>query len=123
MLPLGPERIGIAWFLNGIANLQQQEARTERELSSGFRINDASDSPSQTPELIELGSSLAAAQTWQTNIATVQTETTAADQAIGAGISLIQTAETLAAQGNNTSNPAATAQTLAAEVQGIQQQL
>jgi flagellar hook-associated protein 3 FlgL len=123
MTPINSERIGTAWFLKGLANLQQQEARTQRELSSGFQINDASDSPSQTPELIQLGSSLAAAQTWQTNIASVQTETTAADQAIGAGISLIQSAETLAAQGNNTSTSAATAQTLAAQVQGIQQQL
>jgi flagellar hook-associated protein 3 FlgL len=123
MTPINSERIGTAWFLNGLTNLQQQETRTQRELSSGFQINDASDSPSQTPELIQLGSSLAAAQTWQTNIASVQTETTAADQAIGAGISLIQSAETLGAQGNNTSNSAATAQTLAAQVQGIQQQL
>lgn len=123
MTPINSERIGTAWFLNGLANLQQQETRTQRELSSGFQINDASDSPSQTPELIQLGSSLAAAQTWQTNIASVQTETTAADQAIGAGISLIQSAETLAAQGNNTSNSASTAQTLAAQVQAIQQQL
>jgi flagellar hook-associated protein 3 FlgL len=123
MIPINSERIGTAWFLNGLANLQQQEASTQRELSSGYQINDASDSPSQTPELIQLGSSLATAQTWQTNIASVQTETTAADQAIGASISLLQSAETLAAQGNNTSNSAATAQTLAAQVQGIQQQL
>jgi flagellar hook-associated protein 3 FlgL len=123
MTPIGSERIGTAWFLNGLANLQQQEARTQRELSSGFQINDASDSPSQTPELIQLGSSLARAQSWQTNIASVQTEATAADQAIGSGISLIQSAETLAAQGGNTTTSAATAQTLAAQVKGIQQQL
>jgi flagellar hook-associated protein 3 FlgL len=123
MTPIGFQNSGTAWFLNGLANLQQQETLTQRELSSGFQINDASDSPSQTPELIQLGSSLAAVQTWQTNIASVQTETTAADQAIGAGISLIQSAETLAAQGNNTSSSAAADQTLAAQVQGIQQQL
>jgi flagellar hook-associated protein 3 FlgL len=123
MTPINSERIGTAWFLNGLANLQQQETRTQRALSSGFQINDASDSPSQTPELIRLGSSLATVQTWQTNISSVQTETAAADQAIGAGISLIQSAETLAAQGNNTSTSAATRQTLAVQVQGIQQQL
>jgi flagellin-like hook-associated protein FlgL len=38
----------MAWFLNGLANLKQQEAQTQRQLSSGYQINDASDSPSQT---------------------------------------------------------------------------
>ena len=51
MTPINSERIGTAWFLNGLANLQQQETRTQRELSSGFQINDASDSPSQLTAL------------------------------------------------------------------------
>jgi len=122
MTPIGAH-IGTAWFLNGIANLQQQEARTERELSSGYRINNASDSPSETPQLIELGSSLATVQTYQSNLSNVQTEATAADQAIGSGIALIQNAESLAAEGNNSGTTAAAAQTLASQVQAIQQQL
>jgi flagellar hook-associated protein 3 FlgL len=123
MIPIGSERLGTIWFLNGLTNLQQQQTRTERELSSGYQINDASDSPSQTPALIELGSTLSAVQTYQENLTSVQTETTAADQALTASISLIQSAETLAAQGDNTSNSATTAQALATQVQSIQQQL
>ncbi len=114
---------GTAWFLNGLSNLQQDEAQTEKELSSGYQITDASDSPGQTPELIQLGSTLAAVQDYQTNLGNVQTEATSADQAIGQSITLLQNAETLAAQGANSTTSAATAQTLAVQVQSIQQQL
>ena len=123
MTPIGSERIGTAWFLNGLDNLQQQEAKTQRDLSSGYQINDASDSPAQTPTLIALGSKLSAVQAYQTNLTSVQTEATTADQALSTSITLLQSAESLAAQGNNTSTSAATAQNLATQVQSIQQQL
>lgn len=123
MTPIGSAQPGTGWFLNGIDNLQQEEAQTERELSSGYQINDASDSPSETPELIQLGSTLAAVQAYQTNLTNVQDEATTADQAIGQAISLIQNAESLASEGANSTTSAATAQTLAGQVQGIQQQL
>src|SRR5262249_1935522 len=122
MTPLGPAATGTAWFLDGIAKLQQQEAQTERELSSGYQINDASDSPSQTPKLIQLGSTLAAVQSYQTNLGNVQAESTAADQAIGQSIALIRNAEVLATEGAGSTTTLATAQSLAAQVQGIQQQ-
>ncbi len=54
----------------------------QRELSSGYQINDASDSPSQTPELIQLGSSLRHRRRHSRPTSQRQTETTAADQAI-----------------------------------------
>src|SRR5579863_8093664 len=123
MTPLGPAAIGTAWFLEGVANLRQEEAQTQRELSSGYQVNDASDSPSQTPALIQLGSTLAAVQTYQGNLGNVQAEATAADQALGQSISLLQNAETLAMQGASSTTTLANAQILAAQVQGIQQQL
>jgi len=123
MTPLGSATIGTAWFLNGLANLQQQETQTQIELSSGYQINDAADSPSQTPELIQLGSTLAAVQDYQTNLSNVQTEATAADDALGSGITLLQNAVSLATQGAGSTATAAANQTLATQVQSIQQQL
>jgi flagellar hook-associated protein 3 FlgL len=123
MTPINSSLPGTAWFLNGLANLQQQESQTQRALSSGYQINDASDSPSQTPQLIQLGSSLAAVQAYQTSLGNVQAETTSADQAIGSGISLAQSAESLAAQGASTTSTAATRQTIAIQIQNILQQL
>src|SRR5579863_10511873 len=123
MTPIGSATNGTAWFLNGLANLQQQETQTQIELSSGYRINDAADSPPQTPALIQLGSTLAAVQGYQTNLSSVQTEAGTADQSLGSSISLIQNAVTLASQGASSTATAATNQTLAANVQSIQRQL
>jgi len=111
------------WFLNGVANLQQELTATERQLSSGYRIQDASDAPAQTSALVALGSSLATVQDYQTNLARVQSEAEGGDQAIGSAVSLIESARTLAAQGADTTTSAATDQSLASQVQNIQQQI
>jgi flagellar hook-associated protein 3 FlgL len=123
MTPIGSSTPGTGWFLNGLANLQQEEAQTERELSSGYQVNDASDSPSQTPQLIQLGSTLATVQAYQENLGNVQTEASTADQAIGSSITLIQSAITIATQGASSTATAASNQIFADNIQGIQQQI
>jgi flagellar hook-associated protein 3 FlgL len=115
--------ISAAWFLNGITNLQQRQTTTQQQLSSGYRVQSAADSPSQVSELVNLGSSLAAYQNWSTNLSRVQAEAQTADQAIGSAISLLQQARTLGAQGDTATSTAANRQGLAAQVQSIQQQL
>src|SRR5438128_1066519 len=94
--------IGAQYFLDGTANLQKEQIRTQREISSGFRIQDAADSPSQTPELVALTSRLVAHQNWQTNLTRVQAEANAADTALGSAIQLIDSARTIALQGAGT---------------------
>src|SRR5437763_8461339 len=98
--------IGSEWFLNGTANLQKAEAKTQREISSGLRIQDAADSPSQTAELISLGSNLVTQQTYQTNLTRVQAETNTADAALGSGIKLLESARSLALEGAGTTSSA-----------------
>jgi flagellar hook-associated protein 3 FlgL len=118
-----PTSAGTAWFLNGVANLQSQQARVRQELSSGYRVQDASDAPGQTPELIDLASRLAAVQSYQTNLTRVQAEANSADQSIGSAISLIQNAQTLGSEGASSTVSASTRQTLAQQIQAVQQQL
>jgi len=114
---------GSQWFLNGVANIQQELTTTERQLSSGYQIQDASDSPAQTPALVQLGSQLATVQNYQTNLTRVQAEANGADQAIGSAISLLENAQTLGAEGADSTATAATRQTLAGQIQSIQQQV
>lgn len=123
MTPVGASTVGSEWFLNGIANIQQQEVQTQKEISSGYQIQDAADSPSQTPELITLGSTLAAVQAYQTNLGSVQTEASAADQSLGSSISLLQSAITTGEQGASSTSTAVADQNLAAQIQSVQQQL
>src|ERR1700733_9576982 len=123
MTPIGSSTPGTGWFLNGLSNLQQEEAQTERELSSGYQVNDASDSPAQTPQLIQLGSTLATVQAYQENLQNVQTEASTADQAIGSSITLLQSAINIATEGASSTATAASNQIFADNIQGIQQQM
>ena len=122
-MTVNPLSTGTAWFLNGISNLQSEQTQVEKQLSSGYQVQDASDSPAQTPELINLGSSLAAVQNYQTNLTRVQAEASTADQSIGSAITLIQNATTLGTEGANSTSSASERQTLATQVQAIQQQI
>jgi flagellar hook-associated protein 3 FlgL len=121
--PIGGATAGTEWFLQGVATLQSQQAQVQRELSSGYRVQDASDAPAQAPELVALGSGLAQVQAYQTNLTRVQAEASTADQSIGTAITLLQNAQTLAAQGANTTTTAGERQTEAEQIQSIQQQL
>lgn len=123
MFPLGSPYSGTAWFLNGMANLQQEEQQTQIQLSSGYQVNTAADSPGQTPDLVQLESTLGAVQNYQANLGNVQTEATAADQALQQSVTLIQSAVSLATEGASSTATANTDQTLAQNVLGIQQQL
>ncbi len=115
--------IGSDWFLNGIATLQKAQIKTQQQLTSGYKVNDASDAPAETASLVDLGSSLAANQTYQSNLGRVQAETSAADQAIASAITLLDSARSLAAQGANSVTTATDRQAIAVQVQSIQQQI
>ena len=119
----GLNQVGAAWFLNGVSNLQNQLTQVQRELSSGYKVQDASDAPAQTPELVNLAASLASTQTYQTTLTRVRAEAQTADQTLGSAISLVQSAQTLASEGASSTVSAATRQSLAQQVQGIQQQI
>lgn len=120
---IGATTPGTGWFLNGIQNLQQEETATERELTSGYQIQDAADAPALTPELVTLGSTLAYVQSYQTNLTNVQAEASAADTALGTGVTLLNNAQSLGAEGAGSSETASSLQTLALQIQNIQQQM
>lgn len=115
--------IGAQWFLNGINNLQNQITKTSNELSSGYQVNTAADSPEQTAALVDLGSKLAATQTYQQNLTTVQNETQTADQSLAAAISLVQQARSVALEATGTNVTPSGFANMATQVQGIQQQI
>jgi flagellar hook-associated protein 3 FlgL len=114
---------GAGWFLNGISNVQQELTITERQLSSGYRVQDASDAPAQTADLVGLESSLAADQAYQSNLTRVQAEASAADTAIGSAISLLDNAKSLAAQADSSALAPASIPNILAQVKQIQQQI
>src|SRR6185312_7785244 len=126
----GPDRMtinsataGAGWFLNGISNLQQELPETGRQLSSGYRVQDAADAPGQAADLVGLESSLAADQAWQSNLSRVQAEANSADTALGSAISLLDNARSLAAEAGGSVLAPASIPNILAQVKQIQQQI
>jgi len=115
--------IGADYFLNGLSILQGQELQTQQQLASGFSVSSAADDPAATQDLVDLGSSLAAYQTYQSSLGNVQAEASAADDAIGSAVTLIQSAQSLGTQGATSTATASQQQNLATQVQALQQQL
>src|SRR6185312_4579779 len=115
--------IGSDWFLNGLAELQARELKTQKELSSGTRVSTAADDPAAAGALLRLGPELAAAETYQANLGKVQAEVSAGDSAIGSAINLVQTAQSIASRGASSTTTAAERQSFAGQVQTLEQQL
>ncbi len=115
--------IGSDWFLNGLAELQARELKTQKELSSGIRVSTAADDPAAAGALLRLGPELAAAETYQSNLGKVQAEVSAGDSAIGSAINLVQSAQSIAVRGASSTTTAAERQSFAGQVQTLEQQM
>ncbi len=120
---VGASAIASNWFLNGMNNLQNQLAKTSIELSSGYQVNSAADAPDQVTSLVDMGSNLASLQTYQQNLSSAQSEAKTADSTLQNAITLLQNARSIAVQGTGTTLTAADLQSLAVQVQSIQQQM
>jgi flagellar hook-associated protein 3 FlgL len=109
-----------------LADLSQTEARiaqANRELSSGYRVNQASDDPSAVAPILDYQNQLAHLTQVQSNLNAAQTDAQTADGALQNAATLIDELVTIAANGANTSTSAATRATLGTQVQAIEQQL
>ena len=111
------------WFLAGVQNLQARITTTQKQISSGFRIQDASDSPSQAADVVGLGTAVSSLEHYLTNLGRVTAETTSADTALSTAITLINRARQLAVQAANSTTTASERQAIAVEVKNIQQQI
>ena len=114
---------GAGWFLDGLAAIEARQLRTQRQLSSGYKVQDASDAPLATASLVQLAGGLSRATVWRDNLDNVAAESLAADQAIGSAFDAITSARTIAAQGATGTATAQDRQNLASQVLALQQQL
>jgi flagellar hook-associated protein 3 FlgL len=109
-----------------LADLSQTEARiaqANRELSSGYRVNKASDDPSAVAPILDYQNQLAHLKQVQSNLDAAQTDAQTADGALQSAATLMDQLVTIAANGANTSTSVATRTTLGTQVQAIERQL
>ena len=112
---------GSDWFLDGLASIEARQIRTQRQLSSGFRVQDAADSPLETAALVHLSGSLHSGTLWRSNLDNIGAEVQAADQALGSAIDAVSEARTLAARAATATSTITERQNLASQVQALLQ--
>jgi flagellar hook-associated protein 3 FlgL len=110
-------------FLTDLNQIQSAMNTVQRQLSSGLRVGQASDDPSAVPSILETQSAIAQNNQAQTNLNQVSTVLQTGDSSLQQAIALMEQAITLAEQTGSPSDTATQNAVLAAQVQGIQQQL
>ncbi len=103
-------------FLSDLARNTARLDRAQRQLSSGRRINAASDSPGEVAHLISLRADLSRTEQIHSNLGRIKTETDTAEQALSNAITTLDRIQVLGAQGASTIAEASTRRTLAGEV-------
>jgi len=103
-------------FLAGLNNIQARLSRAQTQLTTGLRINTASDDPNALGDLYEVRSSLAQANQINSNLGLVTTEVNTAQGAISNAVSLLDNVTTLATQAEPNTQPAVTRAQLAQQV-------
>src|ERR1035437_1983461 len=105
-------------FLTALDRIQTAMNTVQRQVSSGLRVGQASDDPSAVSSILRTQSDIASNNEAQTNLNQVKTELLTGDSALQQAVKLMDQAVTLASQAGSAQNA-----NLAAQVQGIQQQL
>uniref|UniRef100_Q01QL7 Flagellar hook-associated protein 3 n=1 Tax=Solibacter usitatus (strain Ellin6076) TaxID=234267 RepID=Q01QL7_SOLUE len=110
-------------FLANIARVQRSVDEASRQVSSGKRVNVASDDPGNIDTIMQLKTGDTHNQQIQSNLAVVATDANAADTALTSATKLMDRARTLATQGSNFTMDAGGRQSMAAEVQSLLEQM
>ena len=94
-------------FLADLSDIESRIAKANKEISSGVRVNQASDDPAAIASIINYQSGLAGLKQVQTNLDAVQTEAKTADGALQSATSLMDQLVSLGARGaSSTADPA-----------------
>jgi flagellar hook-associated protein 3 FlgL len=110
-------------FLADVNQLQSKLQRAQEEISSGLRVTKPSDDPNVVSDILQISSSLARNEQIGKNLNIVKTEVDSAEQALSNANSTLDNISTIAAQGANFDQTAATRAGLANDVQNLLQQL
>ena len=110
-------------FVTSLNDLQQRVQTAETQLSTGLRVNQASDAPQSVGDIFQARADLAQANQVSQNLTNVQAQAEAADSALQTAVQVLQQAQVLATQGASSTTTAAQRQQLATQVQALQSEL
>jgi flagellar hook-associated protein 3 FlgL len=110
-------------FVNDVNNLQQQLTQVQNQLASGLKVNTAADAPDQVSAILTLHSNIAQNQQIQNNLTAAQGVVNTSDSNLSSAITLLDQAQTYAAQALGANQSAATRATLSSNVATLLQQM
>jgi flagellar hook-associated protein 3 FlgL len=110
-------------YLASLERNQQNLNQTAAQISSGIRVQQPSDSPQQVAEILQLQANIGQNQQIQTNLGAATAEVNSADSALQTSVNILQSAQSLASEGANSSATAAQRGILAQQVAGLQAEL
>jgi len=110
-------------FLADLNATQSRMVTLNDEITSGYRVSQASDDPAAVQPILSTQAEIARVTQVQTNLTGVQTEVQGADSALQTATNLLDSALTLADQGASTTASATSMTSGAQQVQQILQQM
>src|SRR5436305_11085149 len=110
-------------FLTSLNDLQTRVQAAEIQLSSGLRVNQASDAPQAVGDIFQARADLAHTSQITQNFTNVKAQADAADSALQAAVQVMQQASVLAVQGASSITTPEQQKQLASQVQALQSQL
>ncbi|MEP6961846.1 MAG: flagellin [Acidobacteriota bacterium] len=110
-------------FLTSLRHITDRAERAQRQVSTGLKLSQVSDSPDQISTLLTARANLAAAQQVDSNLGRVKAEVDAGEQALQSSVQLFERIRTLGAQAATGTATAAGRNTVAQEVGSVLEQL
>ena len=110
-------------FVNNLDLIQQRLNQTTQQLSSGYRIQQASDDPAVLGDLFQTRSDLARVTQVDQNLNLVKSEVTTADSTVQSAIQLLDNVRTLGEQGANSTTSPQQQIVLGGQVESVLEQL
>ena len=110
-------------FVDNVDLIQQRLNQASNQLSSGLRIEKASDDPAALGDLFQTRSDLARVNQVDQNLGLVKAEVDTADSTVQSAIQLLDHVRTLGAQGASSTTPAQEQAALAGQVENVLEQL
>src|SRR5690242_14300661 len=110
-------------FIANMNRVQRRMQKATEQSSSGLRVNSASDAPEEVAAILQIRTDAARNQQIGSNLGLAKTDADAADSALNAATKLLDRARSLGAQGANYTLDASGRQSIAAEIQGVLEQM
>jgi flagellar hook-associated protein 3 FlgL len=110
-------------FLANVTKIQTALTEASQQVSSGYKVTQASDAPDQISTLLQLEANLQSNTQITTNLSNVKAQVDTAESSVGSAVQLLQNALSLGSEGASSIQTASQRQTLGQQIQDILSQI